>query len=144
MKIIDGLLGEHALFHSTFDGLEHVLSEATSAIEIQRAVETLAPGILSHAALEDELLLPAIAAHIPNGPTQVMRAEHREIDALTAQIARAGSLEEARDCGARLLDLLRDHFHKEEAMLFPMAEHHLDDKKLQELGQRWKARRGLA
>ena len=113
MKITDGLLGEHALFYQIFDSLEEVMDEAASPIEIQRAFDAIRLAILSHAALEDEVLFANVArSGAEAGIISVMRAEHREIDGLTNAVARAGTLEEARGAARRLLDLLRVSQHR--------------------------------
>lgn len=109
MKITDGLLGEHALFYSLFDSIETVVQQASTALEIQRAFDAVRDAVLTHAAIEDELLL----GDLGNGPAVVMRAEHHEIDTLATSISRARTVEEARELAGRLIDLLRDHFHKE-------------------------------
>lgn len=140
MKITDGLLGEHALFYALFDSVERVLADAQSVTEIRHAFEVIAEGIVSHANLEEELLFPALDAQ---GPLRVMRAEHQEIEELVQAIAGAKSREDARDIGTRLLDVLREHFHKEEAVLFPMCETRVGEQTLIALGERYRARRKI-
>jgi hemerythrin-like domain-containing protein len=144
MKITDGLLGEHALFYQLFDALEDVMSNASSAEDIQRAFAPLSRGVLSHATIENDILFTAIAqGGSENGITAAMRTEHREIEALSNAISKTRTLDEAHSAGQSLLDLLRDHFQREEEILFPLCEHALEPSRLEELGDRYKRERGL-
>ncbi len=142
MKITDGLLGEHAIFYQLFDGLDEVLDRAAVPGEIQRSFEAIVPAILSHAKLEDEELFSKIGRG-DAGIIAVMRSEHREIETVAMGISRATTLAQARDAGRRLLDLLRDHFHRDEEVLFPLCDHALDPSQLEAFGERYKAQRGL-
>lgn len=143
MKITDALLGEHALFYQLFDALDDVLDQAATTGEILRAFDVLRAAVLSHATLEDE----ALFSHVGRGDAgiiSIMRAEHREIETIAMGITRAKTIDEARSGGRALLDLLRDHFHREEEVLFPLCEHALEPARLEEMGERYKAERGLA
>lgn len=124
---------------------------------------TLLAGRLAlHALKEDSALFPAVEAHIgTNGPTAVMRAEHKEIHrrgeeyrALLKQLhevdhpkleAEGAAYRQMVEDIARgnapdlqtmltnvhtLLDLMHDHFAKEEQVLFPMAHNLLDEETL--------------
>jgi regulator of cell morphogenesis and NO signaling len=67
------------------------------------------------------------------GPLAVMRAEHAEID---GALGGAGTLEGADHVRATLLHVLevaRQHFVKEDNVLFPMAERVVGAHKLEEL-----------
>lgn len=144
MKITDGLLGEHALFYQLFEALEDVMSSASTPEEIHRAFEPVGRGILSHAAIENDILFTAIArGGSENGITAAMRAEHREIETLSSAVSRARSLDEARRAAQQLIDLLRDHFQREEQILFPLCETALEPSQLEALGDRYKSERGL-
>jgi hemerythrin-like domain-containing protein len=72
-----------------------------------------------------------------------MRSEHREIETLANAVSRARSLGDARTAARQLLDLLRDHFQREEQVLFPLCEHALEPSQLEALGDRYKSERGL-
>lgn len=142
MKITDGLLGEHALFYQLFDALEDALDAATRPEDIQHAFEPVAAGVLSHATVENDVLFTALG-NGEGGIATAMRAEHREIENLAQAVARARTLDEAKTSGRHLIDLLREHFHREEQVLFPLCEHALDASRLETLGERYMAQRGL-
>lgn len=145
MKITEGLLGEHALFYRLFDAIEEVMGGATSSVEIQRAFDVVRAGILSHAKLEEDVLFESLGPAAPGaGLLSVMRAEHKEIDSLAMAITRAKTVEEARMVGDRLIGVLREHFGREEEVLFPLCENALEASRLEALGERYKKERGLA
>ncbi len=145
MKISDALLGEHGLFQALFDGMDAAAAGATSADQIRVATSLLATAVQTHAQIEEDILFPALErAGLTCGPLTIMRAEHQEIDELLSAIAVANDLAGAQDGAARLLDLLRAHFRKEELLLFPLIAHALPDGELSELGQRWSGQRGVA
>lgn len=142
MKITDGLLGEHALFYQLFDVLDDVIASASTPSTIQTAFQPLAAGVLSHAAIENDILFSALG-NGEGGITTAMRAEHREIEALVGAVSKARTLDEVRVAARQLLDLLRDHFEREEEILFPLCDHALDVPRLEALGERYKGERGL-
>lgn len=144
MRITDGLLGEHALFYPLFDSIEEVAASVESAEELKAAVKVLESAVLTHASLEEEVLFPALAgSQSAGGPLSVMRAEHQHIDRLVVALGRSTTLEQAKDELGQLLLVLRDHFRKEEQLVFPMCEEYIGEAKLLELGQIWAEKRGL-
>jgi hemerythrin-like domain-containing protein len=103
--------------------------------------EPLATNLTHHAQLEDELLFANLEPHLgESGPLAVMRAEHLAIEALLADLRCAPGPEAARQATADLVHLAREHFAKEEQVLFPMAEQLLGASLLTELGARHAAR----
>ena len=143
VKLTDALLGEHGVFYALFDQIEAVTATAASVAQLQEATLVLSTAVLSHSELEDELLIPALEPHMgTEGPLAVMRVEHDEIKTALRRIEEARDLEDGADCVARVLSLLRDHFQKEEEVLFSVARQVLDDETQIRLGKAWaKARR---
>ena len=138
MKLTDALLGEHGVFYALFDRIEAVTATATSVAQIQEAMAVLSAVILSHANLEEELLFPALEAHMgTTGPLAVMRSEHDEIEHALRQIEEARDLDDGADRVARALGIVRNHFQKEEEVLFSMARQTLDEKTQIRLGKAW-------
>jgi hemerythrin-like domain-containing protein len=144
MKLTHGLLGEHALFYVLMERFEGLLDEAKDIGQLRGAADLLGAAVVSHAELEDQLLLSALEKTGQTaGPVTVMRSEHGEIEQLVRRIPAAGSLDAAREAGRALSAMLRDHFGKEEQVLFPMSEAALGEEKLEELGARWASSRNL-
>ncbi len=107
----------------------HVGAEAWDAAET--AFESFRSMTLRHLRREEEVLFPAFeeATGMVGGPTAVMRSEHEQMRAVIEQLADAVA---QRD-GARALGLtesymvlVQQHNMKEEQILYPMADQHLD------------------
>jgi len=144
ITITDALRGEHAVIYRL---LSHVES-ACDAGDLERT-QTLAgeleAALEAHARLEDELLFSSLDSVLPaGGPLAVMRAEHEEIEGLLASFPNLTDAADACESMQRLASVARDHFAKEEQVLFPMAEQMLPPDQLQQLGERWAAESGVA
>ncbi len=138
MKLTDALLGEHGVLYALFDHIEADTPSAASVAQIQESAAVLSAVLLSHAKLEEELLFPALEAHLgPNGPLAVMRAEHDEIEHALRRIEDAQDLDDGTNCVAYALSLVRDHFQKEEEVIFSIAGQALDDETQFRLGKAW-------
>ena len=138
VKVTDALLGEHGVLYAFFDRIEAVAAAATSLTQIQEVTAVLSAVVRSHANLEEELLFPALEAHMgPAGPLAVMRTEHDEFEDALLQIQEARDLDDGVDRVARALSIVRNHFQKEEEVLFSMARQMLDEETQVRLGQAW-------
>jgi regulator of cell morphogenesis and NO signaling len=144
MKITDALKDEHRILSARLDSLERLLDAGAPLADLRTAAALLSGGLLSHAHLEDDLLFPALEAHMGagNGPLAVMRAEHQEIERGLATLGARQSAEEVRETLAQVLQVARQHFAKEDEVLFPMAEDVLDGGALEGLGAELLRRRG--
>jgi hemerythrin-like domain-containing protein len=144
MKITQVLLGEHGAMYPLLDLIERATPEASlEAVKLQAAF--LQSTLISHAGIEDVLLRPAIQEHLPApapnpdgtpGPT-----DHEVIDAGLRAVLAANDAEGAR---ALLLDTVaktRKHFHKEEKLIFGIADRELSAEDQERLGAEWAARR---
>ena len=138
----------HTLKHQHEEGLGKLneLEDAVISLEdkglnsedissVRSAVSFINTEIRQHNQCEEDVLFPELDKHIPQqGPTSVMRSEHRELwsklDELEANIKAIESagdksdnsvlenlLETARD----LISLLRNHIAKENNVLYPLA-----------------------
>jgi uncharacterized protein (DUF2249 family) len=117
--------------HDRLDALLAALFEARDAKDYERArilVLQFELGLRRHIRFEEEELFPAFETRSglsrSSGPTGVMRAEHREIEALLEGLVVSAGLP---GYGATLLreDLVRRlHWHnqKEEGVLYPHVE----------------------
>ncbi|MCC6224174.1 MAG: hemerythrin domain-containing protein [Thermoleophilia bacterium] len=141
MRITDALLGEHAVIYSLLDKLAR--GEFATADEARGQAHALTAALESHAHLEDELLFEPLEGHIgaEAGPLAVMRLEHDEIEAVLARLREIDEPVEAKTAATRLASLARDHFAKEEHVLFPLAETALGEGELERLGAEWATRR---
>lgn len=141
MNILDELRRDHDRLRTTMTALE--TGPATPA-----ELRAFAGDLLEHARLEDELLFGELDPALPpgHGPIAVMRAEHEEIEGGLAELTSAGP-DGAERAGRlrRLLELARDHFDKEEQVLFAFAERLVEPGRLAALGAVLRdSRRGAA
>lgn len=144
MKITEGLLGEHALCYSLFEHVESIAEEAETLAELIATERVLSSAVTSHAAVENDILFPALLARLDIADQlEVLRADHKEIELLGGSVRESMTLEEAREVLLRMVEALREHFHREDHVLFPLCERMLRPEELMELGQRWAERRRL-
>lgn len=139
MKLTDALLGEHGAFYALFDHVEEIARTAGGVAQIQSAVTVLETMVLSHATLEENLLFAALEPHLgrDTGPLAIMQAEHEEMEVLLGRIEEASDIGTAVGWVERALSSARNHFKKEEEVLFPMAVTLLGDDALERLEYEW-------
>ena len=96
----------------------------------------------AHSDTEDELFLgPLEHCFEQIGQRDAFLTEHQEMDGNLQLVQRAKRLPEARKLLLAAVNHSRQHFDREERIVFPMAERVLKAKTLSELGQIWKAQR---
>ena len=144
MKITDALRGEHGAFNSFFDRMKAVAEEAECLTQIQNIVNVLNVEILSHANLEERLLIPALEPRLEDeGPLIAMCDEHLKMERLLEQIEDAQNLEDAVKLMQNCVDFARGHFQKEEQLLFTVTDRVLGHQASESLGQSWAKARGV-
>ncbi len=144
MKITDALLGEHAVFYAQFDYLENAIPGANSVTLVKSLGAMLAAALASHARTEEELLFTTLEPHIgPMGPLAVMRKEHDQIEKSLERLPTIQEVDQARELLLRVIKVAREHFPKEEQVLYPMANKTLSVASLIDLGAQWAARRAI-
>ncbi len=144
MKITDALRGEHAILYAVFDRVERALPPTNAAAVVREQAAILAAALLSHAKIEDQLLLPALARSGDNVVAGAMAEEHESIAQALAAAHEADDVQAARGQLLAAVEEARAHFAREEQMLFPSAEAQLGRAQLEELGRRWAVARGVA
>lgn len=160
MKITDALKGEHGVFYAQFEFLDTAI-ETESLGVIKSLGAMLAAALAPHAHIENDILFPALEEQLgEGGPTRQFRFEHEEIEGKLKELHELkGTHDEIEGALARLPDtknvaqareLIRDalfaareHFAKEENMLFPMADQMLEERTLENLGREWAERRNV-
>ena len=143
MKSTDAFQAEHALLSPQLEQVGRSAPAYESVAEARGQAVLVAAALVDHAQLEDELLFSALERRIgaDEGPLAVMRREHDEIEAALDALARADDLAEARDTASRLVEVAREHFAKEEQVLFPLAAEVLGENELDRQGDEWQRRR---
>ena len=161
MKITDALLGEHGVFYAQFQLMAKSIDGADLEV-IKTLGAMLASALAPHAQIENDILFPAIEQIMgEGGPTHVMRIEHEqiegklqeleelkgtheEIEGALRRLPETQSADEARRLVRDVIQAAREHFAKEEHILFPMAAQMLDERTLARLGDDWAERRNVA
>lgn len=145
MRITQALLAEHVVYHNMFDYLEQTVPGMKTLAEV-RAVAALLETLLAlHAEAEDELLLePLEPSFSQMGQDETFHEEHDEIDQGLAQARKAQRLARTKEYLLKTIVLCRNHFDKEERLVFPLAEKLLSVRSQEMLGRRWAKQRKLA
>lgn len=99
--------------------------------------------LLHHFAMEEEVMFPAFEARtgMTQGPTAMMRSEHRQMTSLLNQMAEAAARKDSDSFlgdADTLLIIMQQHNMKEEQMLYQMADQALAGE-LDELVERMRA-----
>jgi hemerythrin-like domain-containing protein len=145
MKITNILVAEHAVFHNLFDHIEKTLPRLKTLAEVKSLAATLDALMRPHASTEDDLLVGPLEHCLEQiGQSETFHEEHEEIDARLAEVQKARGPKQARDLLLRAVLRSREHFDKEERIVFPLAERLLKAKTLSGLGDEWVKRRDTA
>lgn len=145
MKITDVLRAEHAVFHNLFDHIEAVLPRTKTLAEV-KTLTTVAETLLApHSKTEDDLFMDPLEHCFDQiGQSDLFHEEHKLIDAELAKVQKARDLKTAKKLLLSAVARCRDHFDKEERIVFPLAEQTLKVKTLSELGLAWLRRRDVS
>ncbi|HEX5398577.1 MAG TPA: hemerythrin domain-containing protein [Verrucomicrobiae bacterium] len=115
--------------HQHLDDLFHEFQNLkfTDCRKAEKVFYEFKSGLERHIVWEEEILFPAFEEkfnHLQDGPTTVMRLEHREIRKYLEAIAQKLAEEnfETNDEEIRLEAVLCPHNHKEEGILYPMMD----------------------
>ena len=138
MKLTDALIAEHGVFYIFFDQVLAVASSGASVDQLKCVTRVLSAAVETHAGLEEALLFPALEPHLgTGGPLAVMRDEHADVKQALEQMEGIRDAGDGAERVVRALHHLRDHFQKEESVLFSIARQILDDETQNRLGEAW-------
>jgi len=121
--------------HRHCDDLLAGAEKAVAQKDLPRARSAFAAycqGMQAHFAAEEATLFPAFeaATGMTEGPTRVMRVEHRQISGLLDEAATAlanGDADGYLGLVDTLVIMMQQHNMKEENILYPMCDQHLAD-----------------
>lgn len=144
MWITDALLGEHAALRLVLEGVEQVAGGCSTVEELRAGFAPFSVALAAHAGVEDELLFAgAEGREWGVGVIGPMRDEHRAIERLMHEVSMRRDLDEARAAVDELAAVVREHFLREEEVLFPAVIEALSDDELSALGEQWARRRDV-
>ena len=142
MKITEALLAEHLVYHNIFDHIETTAPKLKGLGEVKALAALMEKMLKAHSDTEDELFLgPLEHCFEQIGQRDSFVEEHQEIDGNLRQVQKATRLKQAQQLLLAAVAHSRQHFDREERIVFPMAEQVLKNKTLTELGQTWRLQR---
>jgi iron-sulfur cluster repair protein YtfE (RIC family) len=119
-------------FQKDHERLDHIFEsfqavKACDAIGAREHFENFRRGLEQHMKWEEEILFPLFESKTgmaSGGPTQVMRLEHEQLKKLMKNLGEKMKQEEPGDeeQESALLELLAQHNHKEENILYTMID----------------------
>ena len=127
------LLQDHREVEQLFSQIE-----ASGGAGPDEAVQEVVRELSVHAAIEEQVLYPAVREKVPGGDELADHAieEHQAVKELLAQIDGSdGDAAERRSLLARLMREVRSHVEEEEAELFPQLQAAFGPQEQQEMGQ---------
>jgi hemerythrin-like domain-containing protein len=138
MKITEALFAEHLVFHSMFDQIEARVPHLGTVAEIKTLAALMEAMLKAHSDTEDQLFLgPLEHCFEQIGQRDSFLEEHQEMGECLHLVQKATRVQAARELLLAAVAHSRQHFDREERIVFPMAERVLKDATLSELGQNW-------
>jgi hemerythrin-like domain-containing protein len=138
MKITEALFAEHLVFHNMFDYIEASVPQLKTVAEVKSLARLMETLLKAHSDTEDELFLgPLDHCFEQMGQRDGFLEEHKEIDESLKNLRQVKDLRKARQLLLAAVTYSREHFDKEERIVFPLAERVLKHKTLTALGQTW-------
>lgn len=142
MKITEALLAEHLVFHNMLDHIETTTPKLKTLAELKSLAALLESMLKAHSRTEDQLFIgPLEHCFEQLGQRDAFMEEHEEMDGHLRGIRQAKRLKEAQGLLLGAVRYSRQHFDKEERIVFPMAERILKAETLAALGQTWMQQR---
>lgn len=136
--ITDFMAADHTACDNEFARAEEA-ALADDWSEAESAFNKFRDDMAHHFKMEEEVLFPALkSAGGPAGPVHVMLMEHAQIKELLKQMAEAVAQKNASSYGGlseTLLIVMQQHNHKEENILYGMADDILADQREALLGR---------
>jgi hemerythrin-like domain-containing protein len=145
MKITEALSAEHLVFHNLFDHIEATAPGMKTVHEVQMVAAVMESLLKAHSDTEDDLFIgPMEHCFEQYGQRDAFLREHQEMDGSLQRIRQSKSVDEARRLLMAAVAHSRQHFDKEERLVFPMAERMLKAETLEALGKAWMEQRDSA
>ena len=142
MKITEILMAEHAVFHNLFDHVEAVVPRLKTLAEVKSLGQVISKLTEPHSRTEDELFIEPLEHCFDHlGQKDTFHHEHELIEQALEKVQKARDLKTARKFLLGAVAASRNHFDKEERVVFPLAERVLKAKTLSSLGDEWMKRR---
>ena len=138
IPITRALIAEHRMFGVVFEQIEKLLPGLDRLEEVRRAARMVEGLLLSHAKIEEDLLM--VAQDQVSGEKRRYdrcRKEHQEIDSRLTRVRSTRNIARARSLLGGAMAASRKHFQREERRIFPLIEKGLKLQTLTKLGTIW-------
>lgn len=138
MKITEILMAEHAVFHNLLDHIEVTAPKLKTLAEVKSLGTILSKLTAPHSRTEDDLFIAPLEHCFDQiGQKETFHHEHDLIEQTMEKVQNAKDLKTAKRLLLGAVAATRNHFDKEERIVFPMAERILKARTLTELGKEW-------
>jgi hemerythrin-like domain-containing protein len=145
MTITEALFAEHLVFHNMFDHIEAMAPDLKTLAEVKSLAALMESLLKAHSDTEDDLFIgPLEHCFEQIGQRDAFLEEHQEIDENLKNLRQARQFKKARQLLLAAVAYSREHFDREERIVFPLAERVLKHKTLTALGQTWMEQRTRA
>jgi len=139
--ITETLVHEHAVYREVFDQIERVLAGSKSASEVKILASVVEGLLTGHGETETDLAYSVLDhALADRGALNQLHQDHREIDGQFKPIHRTTDPVKALRRLKQALAATREHFRREEKIVFPILEQTLQPDTLGTLGSQWRER----
>ena len=138
ITIIDSLEVEHTVFGTLFSQIEGLLPRMATLNEA-KFIGTLMEGLLAgHGDREENLAYASLDQFLANqNELDCLYQDHEEIDVRLERLKTASTLPEARQLLKEAIQATRQHFKREELLIFPKLKAAFDEETLAELNEAW-------
>ena len=142
MKITEILMAEHVVFHNLFDHVEVTVPKLKTLAEVKSLGQIITKLTAPHSHTEDELFIEPLEHCFDQlGQKDTFHHEHELIGAALDKVQKTKDLKTAKKLLLGAVTASRNHFDKEERLVFPLAERILKARTLTDLGAQWLERR---
>ena len=138
MTIVQVLKIQHGVFRGQLIYLEEFKKTASSATDmagVRQIIFCITDALRKHSKVEEKHLFPALRPYL--GETMctaaVVEFEYAEILKIVSTLGKTNDTDATLLESSKFITYLRDHFAKEECVLFPLAEKKLTHKRLEAL-----------
>ena len=132
--------------HAEVEQLFRLIDSLPEDDSLEEQVEGVVRELSVHAAIEEQVLYPAMRKALPDGDTLVQQAidEHRHVKETLAAIERADAPGKRRRLLHELMVDVRHHVDEEETELFPKLQASLGRHEVRDMGTKLAAARKVA
>jgi hypothetical protein len=137
--ITQALILEHEILRQIFYQIERVLSRSQSA-RVVKSLALVVEGLLTNHAKIEINLAYSVLDHVlaERDASQGLYQDHEELDGHFAPIHRTSDPAKASSLLKKALTATREHFRREEQIVFPTLEEILRPETLWTLGDQWR------